>query len=114
MLSHRGHPIRSIDIVNELDYSKPSVSIAMKKLLANGQITMDIDGYITLTDRGREIAQKIYDRHVLISDWLIALGVDKETAVNDACKMEHDMSEQSFVAIQKHIEKWKLGFSGYI
>jgi Mn-dependent DtxR family transcriptional regulator len=86
----------------------------MKKLLANGQITMDIDGYITLTDRGREIAQKIYDRHVLISDWLIALGVDKETAVNDACKMEHDMSEQSFVAIQKHIEKWKLGFSGYI
>jgi len=111
MLSHRGLPIRSIDIANELEYSKPSVSIAMKKLLTNGQITMDRDGSIALTERGREIAQKIYDRHVLISDWLMALGVDRETAVNDACKMEHDMSEQSFEAIQKHIEVWKRGSS---
>jgi Mn-dependent DtxR family transcriptional regulator len=107
MLSQQGHPIRSIDIVNKLDYSKPSVSVAMKKLLGNGQIIIDGEGYITLTEKGQEIAQKIYARHMLISDWLISLGVDQETAVNDACKMEHDMSEQSFVAIQKHIKGWK-------
>jgi Mn-dependent DtxR family transcriptional regulator len=107
MLSQSGKSIRSIDIVNELDYSKPSVSIAMKKLYTNGQINIDADGYITLTERGREIAQKIYDRHMLISDWLISLGVDRKTAVHDACKMEHDISEQSFRAIQKHIEDWK-------
>lgn len=109
MLSHNGSPIRSIDIANELAYSKPSVSIAMKNLRSNGHIVTDADGYITLTDSGREIAQKMYERHMLLSDWLIFLGVDKETAVNDACKMEHDMSEQSFTAIQKHIEDWKRG-----
>lgn len=110
ILSHRGNPIRSIDIANELDYSKPSISIAMKKLSAAGQITVDAGGYITLTAKGQELAQKIYDRHVLISDWLIALGVDRETAVNDACKMEHDISERSFIAIQNHITEWKRGF----
>ena len=109
MLSHSGDPIRSIDIVNELAYSKPSVSIAMKNLRSNGHIVMDADGYISLTDSGREIAQNMYNRHMLISDWLIFLGVDKETAVNDACKMEHDISEQSFIAIQKHLEEWKRG-----
>ena len=107
MLSHNGNPIRSIDIANELNYSKPSVSVAMKNLRANGYIVMDSGGYITLTEGGQEIAQKIYERHTLISDWLIFLGVDREIAVNDACKMEHDMSEQSFAAIQKHIEEWK-------
>ena len=109
MLSHDGNPIRSIDIANELDYSKPSVSVAMKNLRADGHIIMDADGYITLTESGREIAQKMYDRHILISDWLIFLGVDRETAVNDACKMEHSMSEQSFLALKKHIEGWKNG-----
>ena len=109
MLSHDGNPIRSIDIANELDYSKPSVSVAMKNLRADGHIIMDADGYITLTESGREIAQKMYDRHILISDWLIFLGVDRETAVNDACKMEHSMSEQSFLALKKHIEDWKNG-----
>ena len=107
MLSYEKSPVRSIDIANELDFSKPSISVAMKNLRANGYIVMDASGYITLTESGREIAEKIYYRHTLISDWLIFLGVDKETAANDACKMEHAMSEKSFKAIQKHIEEWK-------
>jgi Mn-dependent DtxR family transcriptional regulator len=93
--------------VNELDYSKPSVSIAMKNLREKGYIIMDSNGYITLTEIGREIAESIYERHMLISDWLIFLGVDKNTAVSDACKMEHTMSEKSFSAIKRHIENWK-------
>lgn len=107
MLSKSGNPIRSVDIANGLGFSRPSVSVAMKNLRGNGYILTDSDGFITLTESGREIAQKMYDRHVLISDWLIFLGVDRETAVNDACKMEHDMSEQSFSALKKHIEEWK-------
>jgi Mn-dependent DtxR family transcriptional regulator len=107
ILSGGGKQVRSIDIVNELDYTKPSVSIAMKKLRSNGYIEIDEGGYITLTESGRKIAESLYEKHVLISDWLIFLGVDKETAVKDACKMEHGMSEQSFLALKKHIENWK-------
>ena len=107
VLSHNEKKVRSIDIVNELDYSKPSVSIAMKNLRAKEYITMDDDGYITLTESGKKIAESIYERHTLISDWLIFLGVDKKTAVNDACKMEHCMSEKSFLAMKKHIKNWK-------
>ena len=107
MLSKSEGPVRSVDIANELEYSKPSISVAMKNLRANGYILMDNSGYITLTESGQEIAQKIYDRHMLISDWLIFLGVNKKTAVSDACKMEHGMSEESYIAIQKHIEEWK-------
>jgi len=107
MLSGGGSPIRSIDIVNELDYTKPSVSVAMKKLRSNGYIKMDADGYITLTENGRKIAESMYERHTLISDWLIFLGVDRETAVNDACKMEHVISEETFKAIKKHVKDWK-------
>ena len=103
ILSRGGNPVRSIDIVNELDYTKPSVSVAMKNLRANGHITMDSDGHITLTDSGRKIAETMYERHILISDWLILMGVDKETAVNDACRMEHAMSGQSFEAIKRFI-----------
>jgi Mn-dependent DtxR family transcriptional regulator len=109
MLSYSGVPIRSVDIANELVYSKPSISIAMKKLRVNGHIDIDTSGYITLTDSGLEIAQKTYDRHMLFSDWLVFLGVDRETAVNDACKIEHGISDKSFMAIQKHIEEWKRG-----
>ena len=107
ILSFNGKKVRSIDIVNELEYSRPSVSVAMKNLREDGYIKIEASGYITLTERGREIAQRVYDRHVLISDWLIFLGVDKETAVNDACRMEHSMSEKSFTAIKNHIENWK-------
>ena len=107
MLSQNGNPVRSIDIANELAYSKPSVSVAMKNLRGGGHIVMDESGHITLTDSGREIAQAMYDRHTLVSDWLIFLGVDRETAVSDACKIEHGMSARSFSAIKKHIEEWK-------
>ena len=107
VLSLKGNPVRSIDIVNELEYSKPSVSVAMKNLKAQGYIAIDEDGYITLTAKGRKIAETMYERHIAISDWLIYLGVDKKTAVNDACKMEHVMSEKSFTAIKKYIESSK-------
>ena len=107
MLSTKGGRVRSIDIVNELEYSKPSVSVAMKNLRTKGYIEMDIDGYITLTEAGRKIADTMYERHVAISDWLVFLGVDPKTAVQDACKMEHVMSDQSFLAIKKHIEELK-------
>ena len=107
VLSRKGGQVRSIDVVNELEYSKPSVSIAMKNLRESGYIEIDDDGGITLTAEGREIANTMYERHVAISDWLIFLGVDPKTAVQDACKMEHDMSEKSFTAIKKHIENLK-------
>ena len=107
VLSQKGAQVRSIDIVNELEYSKPSVSVAMKNLRESGYIEIDEDGGITLTAEGREIANTMYERHVMISDWLIFLGVDPKTAVRDACKMEHDMSEKSFTAIKKHIKEWR-------
>ena len=107
MLGQSGNPVRSIDVVNVMDYTKPSVSVAMKNLRSNGYITIDKDGYITLTDSGREVAEAMYDRHTLISDWLIFLGVDRETAVADACRMEHGMSEQSYLAFKNHVEEWK-------
>ena len=107
MLNQDGKQVRAIDIVRELEYSKPSVSIAMKNLRENGYIEIDSEGYITLTDNGQSIAESMYERHMLISDWLIYLGVDKKTAVNDACKMEHAMSEKSFSVIKSHIENWK-------
>ena len=107
VLSLKSSQVRSIDIVNELEYSKPSVSIAMKNLREKGLIVMDNDGYITLTSEGKKIADTTYERHLAISDWLIFLGVDEKTAAHDACKMEHVMSEKSFLAIKKHIENWK-------
>ena len=94
--------VRSIDIVNELEFSKPSVSVAMKNLRENGYITVDKDGYIRLTDKGLEIAEKMYERHTLLSQWLIKLGVDEKDAEEDACRMEHDISAESFAAIKKH------------
>ena len=94
--------VRSIDIVNELEFSKPSVSVAMKNLRENGYITVDKDGSIRLTDKGLEIAEKMYERHTLLSQWLIKLGVDEKVAVEDACRMEHVISAESFAAIKKH------------
>ena len=94
--------VRSIDIVNELEFSKPSVSVAMKNLRENGYITVDKDGYIRLTDKGLEIAEKMYERHTLLSQWLIKLGVDEKVAVEYACRMEHVISAESFAAIKKH------------
>ena len=97
--------IRSIDIVNELGFSKPSVSIAMKNLRENGYISMDI----TLEPSGREIAETIYERHTMLTELLVALGVNRETAVEDACRIEHVVSSESFAAIKKHVtEKTKM------
>ena len=103
ILSQSGKHVRSVDIANELEFTKPSVSVAMKNLRTNGHIVVDEDGHITLTASGQEIAESMYERHTLISDWLISMGVDKKTAVNDACKIEHALSQQSFEAIRKHI-----------
>ena len=103
VLSLKGEPVRSIDIVNKLEFSKPSVSIAMKNLREKKYIVMD-NGYITLTKKGHKIAQAVYERHIIISDWLISLGVERNTAIQDACKMEHTLSEKSFSVIKRHIE----------
>ena len=107
MLGQGGGAVRSIDIANELGYSKPSISVAMKNLKASGYIEVESGGKIVLTETGREIAQRIYDRHTLISDLLIYLGVDHEIAVRDACKMEHGMSEESFTALNRHLKELK-------
>lgn len=103
VLKNRKGAVRSIDIVNELEYSKPSVSVAMKNLRENGYIEMDKDGYISLLPPGLEIAEKMYERHLTISDWLISLGVDPKVAVQDACRMEHVISAESFEAMKKVI-----------
>ncbi len=103
ILTHRNGMVRSIDIANELSYSKPSVSIAMKNLRENGYITVDANGYIFLEQPGLEIAEKIYERHTLFSTWLANLGVDPQIAQEDACRIEHVISEQSFAALKRHV-----------
>ena len=104
ILSKRLPEVRSINIANEMSYSKPSVSVAMKNLRNNGYIETSSEGFITLTASGREIAESVYERHTLLSNWLVYLGVDPQTAAADACKMEHDISPESFQAIKKHIK----------
>ena len=103
ILSKKNNSVRSIDIVNELDFTKPSVSVAMKNLRENGYVEMDSDGYITLTEQGKLIAEDMLERHTLFSQWLVFLGVDKKVAAEDACKIEHVLSTESFEAIKKHI-----------
>ncbi len=101
--------VRSIDIANELDFSKPSVSIAMKNLRENGCITMDAGGIITLTDTGRKIAENIFERHNIFMQLLTKLGVDEKTAAEDACRIEHVVSAESFTAIKKYVESLRNG-----
>lgn len=105
VLSRQKANVRSIDIVNELDFSKPSVSVAMKNLREHGYILMDKDGFITLTETGREIAEMIYERHTLLTNWLVRLGVDENVASEDACRMEHVISPESFEAIKHHAQR---------
>ena len=102
ILHNRLGMVRSIDIATELGFSKPSVSAFMKNLRENGYILVDKDGYITLTDTGRAIADKIYERHQMIAEILMALGVDEETAYRDSCKIEHDISDKSFECMKQH------------
>jgi len=98
--------VRSIDIATKMEFSKPSVSRAVGLLRENGYITMDPkDGFIELTEKGQEVAERMYERHDLISRWLMALGVSAETALEDACRIEHDLSEETFEKIKLHIRE---------
>lgn len=97
--------VRSIDIVNELGYSKPSVSIAMKKLRENGYISMAADGTITLNDSGLEVASRVYGRHKTLTRLFTLLGVSPEIAAEDACKVEHDLNEETFARIKEFVQK---------
>ena len=97
--------VRSIDVCDYLGYSKPSVSRAMSLLKKGGFVEADNNGYLTLTDAGREIAEKMYQRHTMLSELLISIGVCEKTACEDACKIEHHISDESFNAIKKYLEK---------
>ena len=101
MLQKSRGQVRSIDIANEMNFTKPSVSVAMKNLREKGYITMDSTGYITLTEAGRQRAEDVLERHTILADLLMYIGVSKETALADACKVEHDLSEESFDAIKR-------------
>jgi Mn-dependent DtxR family transcriptional regulator len=107
ILSKKQNEVRSIDIVNSMNFSKPSVSIAMKNLKQNECINVSEKGLITLTDKGLEIANKVYERHCVITQTLIQLGVPEDIAAEDACRIEHDLSEESFNAIKTYIKKLK-------
>lgn len=101
MLRLKNGLVRSIDIVRDMDYSKPSVSVAMKRLRESGYIEMDVDGYITLLPSGEAIATRIYERHQILTQFLVQLGVSPENAVADACKIEHDISDESYEKIKE-------------
>ncbi len=104
MLSKTRPVVRSVDIATELGFKKSSVSVAMKNLRENNHITVTSEGYIYLTESGKAIAEMIYERHELLSSWLESLGVDKEIASEDACRIEHVISPESFEALKKHIK----------
>jgi len=104
VLSQKKSSVRSIDIAEHMNYSKPSVSRAVGNLKRENYISVDKDGYITLTDDGLALAQKIYERHTILSKVLMMLGIDEETASEDACKIEHVISEKSFKTIKKYVE----------
>ena len=107
MLREQHGQVRSIDIVNQLGYSKPSVSIAMKKLRENGYISMGEDGLITLTDSGLEIASQVYQRHRVITELFVLLGVGRDQAAEDACRVEHDLSPETFARILEFVRERK-------
>ena len=106
ILSQKQNMVRSIDIAEDMGFSKPAVSRAMAKLKADKYILIDSEGYIALTESGRQIAEKIYERHTILTRFLIRLGVDEETAAADACKIEHDMSDKTFDAIKNHVREY--------
>ena len=97
--------VRSIDVAQHLEFSKPSVSRAMSLLRENGYVVMDESGFLTLTEAGHAVADRIYERHRLLTKWLMELGVSEENAAADACKIEHDLSDESFEKIKTHIKK---------
>ena len=107
ILTKKNHDVRSLDVTEYMNFSKPSVSRAVGLLKQGEYITVDQEGYLHLTAMGEEIAAKIYERHMLLTEFLIRLGVDRETASADACKIEHDISDKSFEAIKRHVNEKK-------
>ena len=105
-LSLEQHSVRSIDVAEALNYSRPSVSRAVGLLKKDGYLLMDEEGFLTLTEEGRALAERIYERHTVLTAALEALGVDKETAAEDACKIEHDISDRTFDAIKAHMKQY--------
>lgn len=103
MLSNKLPVVRSVDIAESMGFKKSSVSVAMKQLRENDYITVTKAGFIYLTEKGRDVAEMIYERHELLTSWLTSLGIDEKTAAEDACRMEHDISKESFQAIKKYI-----------
>ncbi|MGC2872554.1 metal-dependent transcriptional regulator [Ihubacter sp. rT4E-8] len=103
MLKKKNGSVRAIDIVNEMGFSKPTVSVAMKKFRENGFVTVDADGNISLTETGQAIAEKTYEKHMVLARMLMILGVNERTAYEDACRIEHCLSDESFDAIKKHM-----------
>ena len=112
VISKRKPQVRSIDIANELSFSKPSVSVAMKNLRLNGYIEVDGSGFITLTESGKKIAEDIYEKHLVLTEWLQFLGVDGKIAAEDACKIEHNLSPETFSALKRHISE-QMGKKDY-
>ena len=104
ILSEKNPNVRSIDVCDYMGFSKPSVSRAIGLLRNGGYVKVDADGYLTLTELGAEVAHKMYDRHKILTDFLISLGVSDEVATADACRIEHHISDESFAAIKKHLE----------
>ena len=105
MLKEKQGLVRSIDIANEMNFTKPSVSIAMKHFREKGFIAVDSDGYITLTESGEKLAKCVYERHVIITEALISIGVSEQTAKQDACRIEHDISEETFEKIKGLVKR---------
>ena len=105
IISEEKPVVRSVDLANELGFSKPSISVAVKNMKAKNYITVSEEGYITLTSEGRALAEKVYDRHKFFRKWLKGLGVDEKTAEEDACRIEHVITEETFEAIRKSVEK---------
>ena len=112
VLTHRNGEVRSIDIAREMGVSKPSVSRAMSLLKNGGFILIDEFGYITFTEDGKHIAESVYERHTVLTDWLIGIGVDKETAAEDACRLEHNISSLSFEKLKDHIRLYHKELKG--
>ena len=106
ILKKRLGMVRSIDIANELNFSKPSISCAMKNFRENGLIVMDDNGFITLTDEGKRIAERTYERHRVLCELFVALGVDEKIAEEDACRIEHVISEQTFERLKTHLQQY--------
>lgn len=102
ILSAKSSSVRSVDVGEYMGYSKPSVSRAVGILKKGGYVVTDKDGYLSLTDAGTEVAKKIYERHTMLTEFLVRLGVSRETAVEDACRMEHDISDETFEALKRH------------